>query len=164
MFSHLQRIHRCLRQKLTVDSYPFHHCLPDFFLCNLPHSHRHKVQITLVCYVEFDLVPDIREQRPGVIVDGRAEYFRIGKPDYSAGGMVSREILTAKFPQRRIKVADVNNVARRASYFYAVANSIWGSDHEVDPSYEACDRLLERKPQHQRDQAQGYHCRVPVDE
>src|SRR5947207_15708351 len=151
MFSHFQRIHRCLRQELTVDSYPLHHCLADFFLCNLTHRHRHKVQITFVCYVEFDLVPDVREQRPGVIVDGRAEYFRIGKPDYSAGRMVSREILTAKFPQRRVKVAYVNHVARCSSYFYAVANSIRSSDHEVNPSYDACDRLLKGKPQHQRD-------------
>src|SRR5882724_6485120 len=126
MFSYFQRIHRCLRQELTVNSYPLHNFLPDFFLCDLPHRHRHKVQITLVCYVEFDLVPDVREQRPSVIVDGRAEYFCIGKSDYSAGGMVSREILSSKFPQRGIKVAYVNNVARRASYFYAVANSIRG--------------------------------------
>src|SRR5207253_5013669 len=105
MLAHFQLIDGCLRENLSIDADLFHHPFADFFSGDPLHGLGNKFQVALVSDVELNLVPDIREDRPAIVVDGRTEDLRIRKFN-DATGRVSgwKNISPAKFPVPSVEI------------------------------------------------------------
>ena len=71
VLSDFQLIDRRLGQQFAKDPHLLHHRFADFHGSDALHRLGDKFQIALVGDAEFDLVPDVREDRPRVVVNGR---------------------------------------------------------------------------------------------
>src|SRR5215813_10363598 len=150
--SHIEFIDWGLPEYLSVYSKPLFHFFSQFLF---DHSLQHpadKLQVAVIRDVELYLVPDVRKDRPRVVVYQRAQHLGIRKLDDPAAGMISRQILAAKFPYGRIQVADVDNIAGSLAYLDPVAYPVRSANQNIDPAYEAGYGSLKREAQDQRDQ------------
>src|SRR5438045_9446413 len=66
-------------QKVPKNFDSLDHFFAQLFLDNLLHRLSHKLQIALIGDLKFDFVPDIRKQRPGVVVNELVEHLFIGE-------------------------------------------------------------------------------------
>src|SRR5687768_8616884 len=78
--------------------------------------------------------------------------------------MVGAEMLSAEFPERRIKVADVDHITGRLVDFDSITNTVRNLHQNVDPTYETRNRSLKCKPENERYQTERHDGRVPVGE
>ena len=74
---------------------------------------QHLREIALVGDRELHLVPDVWEQRPGIVVHCRGQHMGVGEFDDPAAGVLGRQILAAELPERGVEVADVDDVRVR---------------------------------------------------
>src|SRR5688572_4346303 len=78
--------------------------------------------------------------------------------------MVGRQMTAANFPDGRIEVTDVDDVASYIADFNAIAHPVGSSSQDINPADEAGDRRLQGESKNQRDQSERYDSRIPVDE
>src|SRR5438105_1893128 len=88
IFAYLQLVDGCLGKNLAEHAYLLHHVLTNLLGSDALHRLGNKFQVAVVGNTELDLVPNVREERPRVVVDGRTQYFRIRKLDYPARWMI----------------------------------------------------------------------------
>ena len=145
IFTNFQLIDGRLRQNLAKDTYLFHHPFAHFFGRDALHCFSDEFQITFIRDTELDFVPNVGKERPSVVVDRRAQDFRIWKLNDAAAGMIRREKIAAKFPQSSIEVTNVDHVALGIADLDAIADSIRRARQNVNPSEKTCHRRLHRE-------------------
>src|SRR5262249_48076248 len=96
--SHIEFIDWGLPEYFPVDSNPLFHLFSHFLLHLFLQLPADKLQVAVIRDVELYLVPDVRKDRPRVVVYERAQHLGVWELDDPAAGMVSRQILPAKFP------------------------------------------------------------------
>jgi hypothetical protein len=121
---HFQFIDRSFRKQIAKNFDAFHHFLAQFCLGNLLHRLGNEFEIALVSNIKFDLVPNIREKRPRIVVNELVEHFFIREFDEAAARMVGGKILAAEFPKRGVEITNVDHVAGSVADFDAVADAI----------------------------------------
>ena len=140
--TNFQFINRCARQQLTIDFHAFHHFLANFFLDDALHCFGNKLQIALIRDLKFDLVPDVRKKRPGIIPNDLVEHFLIGKANDATARMIARDVLPAKFPQRCVEVTDIDDVSGSVTYLDAITYAIRLANQNIYPADETFHRRL----------------------
>ena len=162
MFSNLQFVHWCLCQQIAKHTDTLHHFLTDLFLGNFLHGLRHEQEITVVSNMEFDLVPNVGEQRPRIVEDHYTQHFRVGKFDHSSARMVTGKIFPAEFPQRGVEVTDVDHVTSSIFDLDTIADLIWPADEDVYPTEKTCHRRLHCQTDDHRADPDGDERSVPI--
>src|SRR5207248_1380076 len=84
VLAHFEFVDGRLRQKLAVDAYALAHGLADLLVGHLLHRLPDEFEVAVVGDAEGDLVPDVGEEGPGVVVDGGREHVRVGEADDAA--------------------------------------------------------------------------------
>ena len=69
-FLHFEMIHGGAREEIAEDFDLFHHGLADMFFGDFLHGGGDELEVALVSNLELDLIPDIRKERPGIVVNG----------------------------------------------------------------------------------------------
>lgn len=72
---------------------------------------RHEFEIAVIGELELNFVPYVGKQRPGIVEDRRVKHGGVRKLDDASARMIGPKVLAAEFPQRRIEIADVNDIA-----------------------------------------------------
>src|SRR5512132_4100171 len=112
--------------------------------------------------MELYLVPDVREKRPGIVVNEFVEHLFIRELDQPPAGMIAREILAAEFPQRGVEVTDIDHITGRVGYFDPVAHAIRLTHQDVNPRDEAFHRSLHSQPDDDRTDTERSDRGVPI--
>src|SRR5712691_12470634 len=67
--AYFEFINRRARKQIAINSDSFYHLFAEIFFDNALHGLGDELQIALIRDLEFDLVPDVRKKRPGIIPD-----------------------------------------------------------------------------------------------
>ncbi len=164
MCPHLQLIDRGAGEQFAILPDALEHGRAQFFLYDLLHGARDEIEIALVGDVEFDLVPDVGEKRPGIIVNHRVEDLGIRELNDAAARVVARNVLPAEFPKGGVDVADIDDIAGRVFDLDAVADAIRAPDEDVIPADEAGHGGLHRESDNHGNHADGDERGVPIHE
>src|SRR5207249_1099610 len=131
-------------------------------LHNALHRFSDEFQIALIRDLKFDLVPDVGKKRPGIIPNDFIEHFFVGKANDAAARMVSGNILTAKFPQGRVEITDIDYVTSGIADFNSVANTKWLPDENKNPGDETLHRSLHGQTNDDRTDPERGERAVPI--
>src|SRR5437763_8198518 len=123
MFAHLEFVDRRAGQQFAVNRHTFYHFLSNFFRDDPLHRFGHEFQITLIRDLKFDFIPDVREQRPGIIPNDLVEYLFIWKSNNAATGMIAGNVLAAELPQSRVEISHIDDITGSVSDLDAVADA-----------------------------------------
>jgi hypothetical protein len=158
----IQLVDRGLLQELAVDNNTLSHLISQLFLHDLLHCLGNEIQVTLVRHLEFDLIPNVWEQRPAIVVDCLIQHKGVGKFNDPARRMLRGKVRSAKFPQRRIQITDVDNVPLGIADLDAVPDPLGLADQQIDPADQARDRCLQREAKDERDNTHRDKRRIPA--
>src|SRR5262249_41074196 len=134
--ANLQFVNRGTSQQVTKCLHTLHHFLAQLFLRNPLHGTGDKLQVRVESDVKFDLVPDVGEERPRIVINDLVEHFLIWKLDDATAGVITRHVLTAEFPKSGIEVTNINYVAGGIGYLDTIAYSVRLTNKNIDPAYE----------------------------
>src|SRR5205814_7532202 len=118
-------VHRRAGENFTEYFDAFQHFLAELLFDDALHGLGHELQIALIGDLELDLVPNVGEQRPGIVPDHRLEHFRVRELNDTSTRVIAGDVLPAEFPKCRIEIADIDYVAGGVAHFDAVADAIW---------------------------------------
>src|SRR5688572_14800353 len=86
--THLDMIDRSSREQIAINLYLFDHGFTEFLFSNLLHGGSDEFQIAFISDMESNFIPDVREERPGIIEDRRIKNTRVWKFDQPSARMI----------------------------------------------------------------------------
>src|SRR5438876_9791174 len=100
-------------EEVAEDFHFLHHEFAEFFFGDFLHGGGNELEIAFVGDLNGDFVPDVRKQRPGIVIDWGAEDIAVREFYDATAGMIRGEVASANFPQSRVEVAKIDDVAAR---------------------------------------------------
>ena len=155
-------IDRRAGEEVAVDADAFHHFLAEFFLDDFLHCSCDELQITLISDLKFNFVPDVRKERPRIVVNDRVEHFLIWKSDRATARVIAGNILTSEFPQCRVEITDVDHIAGSIVDLDTIADPERLADENIDPGNETLHWCLHGQPNDNRSHTEGSKRGVPI--
>src|SRR6266511_3108029 len=125
-----------------MDINTFEDCRVGNELSNSRHCAGDEHQIGVVRDREFDFVPDVRKKRQRIVVNDLFKHFFVRKLDETYTRMITRNVLTAEFPEGGIQVTNIDYIARGVTNLNAITHTKRLTDENIDPTDEAFHRGL----------------------
>src|SRR5215470_6295423 len=162
MLAHFQFVNRRSSKQVTECLHAFYHLFAELFFSNFLHCAGDELQVSVVCDLELDLIPDVGKKRPRIVVNQFIKHFFVRKLDHAAAWMIAGHVFAAKFPQSGIEISDVDYVASRITYLNAITDAIRLANQNIDPGDETFHRRLYSQPDDDRTDAKRCNSCVPI--